>query len=308
MATAAQSPSVAVAQAQSTRTLRSRTQGWIYLILIIVGILSLIPFVWMFLTSVKTYSDVIALKFWPWPPIGTSQPAWGNFAEAMARIGTDRDTGLPLFVRHLLNTTFITVAVVVGVTLTSVLAAYAFAQLRFPGKGLIFIIVLITLMIPDEVTLVPRAVMMNKNYLGWYNTYLALTMPFLVSAFGIFLLRQFFMQIPRDLWDAARIDGAGHLRYLTTVMVPLARPAILTVALFNFIWTWNEYRWAQLVTSSESMRTVSVGLQGFLQAEGGTETQLAMAVAVMVVLPILVLYFFTQRYFTEGISTTGLKG
>jgi len=180
--------------------------------------------------------------------------------------------------------------------------------LNFPGKNVLFIIVLTTFMIPEELILVPRAVMMNKNYLNWYNTFLAIVAPSLASAFGIFLIRQFFLQVPRELFDAARIDGAGHLRYLLTIMVPLAQPAIVTLALLEFIWSWNEFRWVQLVTASANMRTISVGLVGFLQTEGGPQTHLAMAVAVMVVLPIIVLYLFTQRYFTEGIVTTGLKG
>jgi ABC-type glycerol-3-phosphate transport system permease component len=285
-----------------------RTRWVIYAILITISIAALLPFVWMLLTSVKSLGDVISLKFWPWPPFGQSVPQWGNFDEAIRLIGTDLDTGIPMFFRQLLNTAFVTVCVVAGVTATSVMAAYAFAQLNFPGKSILFVLVLATLMIPDDLTLIPRAVMMYKNYLDWYNTYLALTVPFLASAFGIFLIRQFFLQIPKDLFDAARIDGSGHIRYMIQIMVPLTRPAILTVALFNFIWTWNEFKWAQLVTKDNNMRMISVGLQSFLQGDGGAQTQLAMAVAVMVVAPILILYFFTQKYFTEGITTTGLKG
>ncbi len=280
----------------------------IYLVLIVVGIGSLIPFVWMLLTSVKDYGDVVSLNLWPWPPLGNSTPRFDNFAEAIRLTGVDRDTGLPLFFRHVLNTATVTAIVVASSVVTSVLAAYAFAQLQFPAKNALFILVLATFIIPEELILVPRAVMMNKNYLNWYNTLPAMVAPFLANAFGIFLIRQFFLQIPRDLYDAARIDGAGHMRYLTFVMVPLARPAIFTLALLEFIWTWNEFRWIQLVTSSSNMRTVSVGLVGFLQTDGGSQTQLAMAVAVMVVLPVVILYFFTQRYFTEGIATTGLKG
>jgi ABC-type glycerol-3-phosphate transport system permease component len=285
-----------------------RTRWVIYAILITISVAALLPFVWMLLTSVKSLGDVISLKFWPWPPFGQSVPQWGNFGEAIRLIGTDLDTGMPMFFRQLLNTAFVTVCVVAGVTATSVMAAYAFAQLNFPGRSILFVLVLATLMIPDDLTLIPRAVMMYKNYLDWYNSYLALTVPFLASAFGIFLIRQFFLQIPKDLFDAARIDGAGHIRYMIQIMVPLTRPAILTVALFNFIWTWNEFKWAQLVTKDNNMRMISVGLQSFLQGDGGAQTQLAMAVAVMVVAPILILYFFTQKYFTEGIITTGLKG
>ena len=280
----------------------------IYPVLILVSIGALLPFVWMFLTSIKDYGDAIKIDLWPWAPIGNSQPAWGNFNEAIQLIGTDTATGLPLFLRQILNTAFVTACVVVGTTVTSCMAAYAFAQLNFPGKNVVFVLVLITLMIPDEVTLVPRAVMMYQNYLNWYNSYLALIVPFLANAFGIFLLRQFFMQIPKDFFDAAQIDGAGHIRYLTTIVVPLARPAILTVALLEFIWTWNEFKWTQLVTRDVDMRTVSVGLQGFLNGDGGSQPQLAMAVAVMVVIPVVLLYLFTQQYFKEGITSSGVKG
>ncbi len=285
-----------------------RINPLVYIVLLLIGVASLIPFLWMLTTSVKEYGDVVSLKLWPWPPFGNSTPRFDNFPEAIRLIGVDRDTGLPMFFRHVLNTLLVTGIVIFSSVTTSVLAAYAFAQLNFPGKNLLFILVLATFMIPEELVLVPRAVMMNKNYLNWYNTIPAMVAPFLANAFGIFLIRQFFLQIPRELYDAARIDGAGHLRYLTTVMIPLARPAILTLALLEFIWTWNEFRWIQLVTASSNMRTVSVGLVGFLQTDGGAQTHLAMAVAVMVVLPVVVLYFFTQRYFTEGITTTGLKG
>ncbi len=294
--------------ATSAQPLRPGTRWLLYTVLIIISIGALVPFAWMLLTSLKDLGDVINLKFWPWPPFGNSTPQWSNYPEAIGLIGTDPDTGMPMFFRQLLNTGFVTACIIVGVTLTSVMAAYAFAQLNFPGKSALFILVLATLMIPDDLTLIPRTVMMYKNYLNWYNSYLALTVPFLGSAFGIFLIRQFFLQIPRDLFDAARIDGAGHVRYMIQIMIPLTRPAILTVALFNFIWTWNEFKWAQLVTRDNNMRMISVGLQSFLKGEGGASTHLAMAVAAMVVAPILVVYFFTQKYFTEGITTTGLKG
>ncbi|MCL4507226.1 MAG: carbohydrate ABC transporter permease [Chloroflexi bacterium] len=295
-------------QAAAAHTRRFNTRWLLYTILILIAIIALIPFAWMLLTSINDLGDVISLKVWPWPPLGNAAPQWKNYPDAIALIGTDPDTGMPMFFRQLLNTAFVTACVIIGVTVTSVMAAYAFAQLNFPGKSALFILVLATLMIPDDLTLIPRTVMMYKNYLNWYNSFAALTVPFLASAFGIFLIRQFFLQIPRDLFDAARIDGAGHMRYLLKVMIPLTRPAILTVALFNFIWTWNEFKWAQLVTRDNNMRMISVSLQVFLQGEGGTSTHLAMAVATMVVAPILVVFFFTQKYFTEGITTTGIKG
>lgn len=286
----------------------TRTTRWVYLPLVIITIASLAPFAWMLLTAVKDYGDVVSLRFWPWPPLGTSRPNFGNFAEAIQLIGVDNDTGMPLFVRHMLNTLAISAVVVVVAVVTSVCAAYAFAQLEFPAKRVLFLLVLATYMVPEELMLVPRAVMMNKAYLNLYDTFPAMVAPFLASAFGIFLIRQFFLQVPKDLFDAARIDGAGHMSYLLRVLTPLAAPAIAALALLEFIWTWNEFRWVQLITSSENMRTVSVGLVGFLQGEGGAQTQLAMAVAVMVVAPILVLFLFTQRYFTEGVITSGIKG
>ena len=129
-----------------------------------------------------------------------------------------------------------------------------------------------------------------------------------MSVFAIFLLRQFFLQIPRDLYDAARIDGAGHLRYLSSVVVPLSSPAVVTIALLSFIWAWDEFKWPLLVTRDTNMRVLGVGLQQFIVGEGGTNTQLMMALATLVVVPILVGYFLTQRYFTESIIASGIKG
>lgn len=173
----------------------NQVNALIYLVLIVVGIISVIPFIWMLLTSIKDYGDVMSLRFWPWPPLGNSTPRFDNFAEAIRLIGVDRDTGLPMFFRHVLNTLLVTGIVVASSVATSVLAAYAFAQLQFPAKDVLFILVLATFMIPEELVLVPRAVMMNKNYLNWYNTIPAMVAPFLADAFGIFLIRQFFLQV-----------------------------------------------------------------------------------------------------------------
>jgi ABC-type glycerol-3-phosphate transport system permease component len=310
----------------------------LYLILISAGVFALLPFVWMVLSSFKSFGDFIniefstpynALKsFWPWPPVGDSPFSFGNYPEAIRRIDLSSTykalTGIPLLARQFFNTLFVAVVSVTGVLVTSALAAYAFAMLEFPGKRILFVAVLAALMIPEELVLVPRVIMMyeplsaealaNQDFIisliprtGWQNTYAALTIPFLASAFAIFLLRQYFMQIPKDLFDAAQIDGAGHLRYLTQMMMPLAKPAFMTVGLLTFIGAWNEFKWTQLVTSDLPMRTLSVSLQNFLQTDGGAEGQLAMAVAVMIVLPIVVLYLFTQQYFVEGVAKSGVK-
>ena len=316
----------------------NRANPLLYIVLIVVGIVALAPFVWMLLSSIKSFGDFsfvdfsnlknIGRSFWPWQPFGDSAPALGNFAEAMDRIDRSSDykalTGIPLFARQFANTLGISVVTVFGVLTTSALAAYAFAMLEFPGRNILFIVVLVTLMIPEELVLVPRVIMMYEPLtaeaavgqdflisliprLGWQNTALALTIPFMTSAFAIFLLRQYFMQIPKELFDAARIDGAGHMRYLTTMMTPLAKPAIMTVGLLQFIGSWNEFKWTQLVTRTLEQRTLSVSLQNFLQTDGGAEGQLAMAVAVLIVLPIIILYFFTQQYFVEGVAKSGLK-
>jgi multiple sugar transport system permease protein len=278
----------------------------IYLILIIGALVSVGPFIYMIMASLKSHGSIISNILWPWWPFGTESLQWNNFADAIKDIGFDKTWGVALFWRYLMNSLIIVLTTVAGVLLTSIGAAYALSYINVPGKNIIFILILSTLMIPNDLTLVPKVVMMYK--FNWYNSYLALIVPFLVSVFGIFLLRQFFMQIPKELFDAAKIDGAGHLLYLYAIVVPLSKPAIVTIALLTFIWVWDSFKWPFLVTRDSSMRVLAVGLQQFNAGEGGTKTELMMAFAAMVVVPVLIFYFFTQKYFTEGISRTGIKG
>ena len=278
---------------------------FIYTVLTLGATISVIPFIYMLLTSLKSYGDVVNNNFWPWFPFGNAPFLFQNYPDAIKEIGFDKQWGVALVFRYFLNSLIVAFAIVSGTIVTSVLAAYVFAFIRLPGKNFLFIIILATIMIPNDLTLVPKVVMMFSW--KWYNTFNALTIPFLVSVFGIFLLRQFFMQIPKELFDAALIDGAGHLRYLVSVVVPLAKPAIITVALLNFIWAWDSFKWPLLVTRDANMRVVAVGLQQFF-GEGGSQTQLLMAFASMVIVPVLIFYFFTQKYFTEGIARTGIKG
>lgn len=282
------------------------TRRLIYAVLIFGALAAVTPFVYMLMTSLKSYGSVITNNLWPWFPFGNEPVQWSNYAEAIDRVGFDRAWNVPLVVRYFANSLITSFVIVMGVLVTSTLAAYVLARMNVPGKNLIFLFILATLMIPPDLTLVPQVVMMFN--LKWYNTYLALTVPFLTSVFAIFLLRQFFMQIPKDLYDAARIDGAGHLRFLISIVVPLSKPALLTVALLNFIWAWDSFKWPLLVTRDSNMRVLAVGLQQFLAGEGGTNIQFLMAFATLVVLPVVILYFFTQKYFTEGVITTGLKG
>lgn len=284
----------------------SWSRGLIYAVLILGALVSVTPFVYMVMTALKTYGSAATNNMWPWFPLGDEPLQWNNFSETIQTSGWDAQWQMPLFFRYFANSLIMTGLIVAGVLVTSLLAAYTFAYINVPGRNLLFLLVLVTIMVPNDLTLVPKVVMMFN--LKWYNTYAALVVPFLVSVFGIFLLRQFFMQIPKDLFDAAQIDGAGHLRYLFSVVVPLSKPAIITTALLNFIWAWDSFKWPLLVTRDSNMRVLAVGMQQFLVGEGGSKVQLMMAFAAMVVVPVIIFYFFTQKYFTEGVISTGIKG
>ena len=233
---------------------------------------------------------------------------FGNYITAW------REANFALYTRNSVITTLLTI---VGVVVTGTLAAYAFARMQFPAKGLLFTAYLATYMIPWTVIMIPDYLIIVgledffKETFGmtnaWYNNWTALTIPFMVNAFTVFLLRQFFAQIPNELFDAALIDGCGHLRFLTQVVLPISKAPIMTVIILNGIWSWNSLQWPLIVTSTADWRPITVGLSGFI-TEASAETQLIMAGSVITTIPILVLYFFTQKQFTEGIATTGLKG
>ena len=277
----------------------------IQIVIVLAALMAVAPFAFMVTTSFKSYASVINNVIWPWFPLGSEVPQLGNFWEAITTVGWDSQWGIYLFFRYLANSLIVAGCIVAGTLITSTLAAYALARMELPGKQVLFILVLITMMMPEDLTIVPKLVMMFN--LRWYNTYLGLIVPSLVSVFSIFLLRQFFMQIPKDLFEAALIDGMGHLRFLASVVVPLSKPALMTVGLLNFIWAWDAFKWPLLVTRDSSMRVLGVGLQQFMQGQG-TQTHLLMAFAAMVIVPVLVLYFLAQKQFREGILNTGLKG
>jgi ABC-type glycerol-3-phosphate transport system permease component len=233
---------------------------------------------------------------------------FGNYITAW------REANFALYTRNSVVTTLLTI---VGVVVTGTLASYAFARMEFPGKNLLFTAYLATYMIPWTVVMIPDYLIivaledLFKEAFGitnaWYNNWTALTVPFMVNAFTVFLLRQFFAQIPNELFDAALIDGCGHLRFLTQIVLPISKAPLMTVIILNGIWAWNSLQWPLIVTSTADWRPITVGLSGFI-TEASAETQLIMAGSVITTIPILVLYFFTQRQFTEGIATTGLKG
>lgn len=192
----------------------------------------------------------------------------------------------------------------IGTLITSALAAYAFAKMKFFGKGAFFYIILMTMMVPGQVLLIPDYVILQ--HLGWLDKMESLIIPWLASVFCIFLMRQFFMTIPDDLWDAAQIDGSGRFMYLCRVMLPLSKPVMITSGIFSFLGNWNSLLWPLIVTSRPEMRTLMVGLQMFNQ-EAGSDFHLLMAASSLAILPIVILFFFLQRFFIQGIARSGLK-
>ncbi len=271
-------------------------RGLLYAVLIAGAVIALIPFLWMVSVSLMSLGEAISGKFIP------SALHWENYLVAWREAD---------FSEYFLNTVQITVITLSGELLFSILAAYAFARMRFPGRDLIFGILLSTMMIPAMVLVIPN--FLTVTWLGrvgpikWVNNWPALTIPFMGSVFSIFLLRQFFAQIPDDLFDAAQIDGAGHWQFLWHVVLPLSKAPILVITVLSFIGTWNALAWPLLVTNSPEWRPIAVGLFQFVD-EAGAEMNLQMAGAVISVIPILILYFLTQKQFTESIARSGLKG
>ncbi|MSQ37343.1 MAG: carbohydrate ABC transporter permease [Chloroflexi bacterium] len=214
--------------------------------------------------------------------------------------------------RYFANTAFVAITTTLGEVVTAVLAAYAFARLEFRGRTVLFGVFLATLMIPSEATLIPNYIMMSKRGLGgfglgWYDTYQVQIVPFLASVFSIFLLRQFFLSIPRELSDAARIDGAGHLRFLWSIVLPLSVPSLVTVSLFSFIGSWNSLLWPLIMTSVPEYRPVQLGLSAFRQ-EAGNSYHLLLAAATFTIAPIVLLYLVAQRHLIQGVARSGMKG
>ncbi|PNR96932.1 carbohydrate ABC transporter permease [Petrotoga olearia] len=209
------------------------------------------------------------------------------------------------FSRYYINTVFVALVTTVLEIIFASMAAFAFSKLNFWGKDIIFVVFLATMMIPGEVLLVPNYITISK--FSWIDSYYALIIPWVISVFAIFLIRQQFMTVPNELWDAAKIDGSSSWRFLWTVMVPLSRPAILTGALLKFVGSWNAFLWVLIVTKSPEMRTLSVGLQNF-RTDAGEIYNLLMAASTFTMIPIVILFIFLQRYFIEGIARTGLKG
>ncbi len=262
-----------------------------HVVIYILAFITLAPFIWMILTSVKDMGEIFVYppKFLP------SEFHFENYKKAFEAAP---------FGRYYFNSIFVAVAVTLGQLVTCSMAAFAFARLRFPGRNVLFYLFLATMMIPYNVTMIPSFLVLY--WLGWIDTYYALIVPGLASAFGTFLLRQFFITIPKELEEAAYIDGAGRMQVLWKIIVPLAKPALATLAIFTFMGVFNDFIWALIVLNSEDMRTVQLGLAIF-RDRYLTQWDLLMAGSVTAVLPILVVFFFAQKYFIKGITLSGLK-
>jgi len=264
------------------------------IVLAFTGLLVAYPFYYMVTTGLKEFFEAIETP----PTLFPTSLHPENYADAWSREpwGT-----------FFLNTVIIAASVTLGEIVTAVLAAYAFARMRFKGKAIVFTVLLATLMIPSEATLIPNYLLMSKRYLGLVDTLAVQVIPFLATAFSIFLLRQFFLSIPNELADAATIDGAGHLRFLWSVVLPLSVPALVTVALIAFLGSWNSFLWPLIMTNRPEVRPIQVGLNAF-RAEGGSVYHLLLAAATFVVAPIVLLYLVAQKQLIQGVARTGIRG
>jgi multiple sugar transport system permease protein len=263
-----------------------------HLLLLLLALLWLFPFIWMVSTALKPNAAVFELP--PRLVAGTLQ--WANFAGAWNYVP---------FGRFMLNGLLVAGVGTLLVLVSSSVAAYAFARLRFPGRDRLFVAYLGTLMVPQEVIVVPMFILMKS--LGWVDSYQALILPWAFTAFGTFLLRQFFLTIPRELEDAARVDGASRLRILWNVIVPMAVPALAVLAVFTFINYWNSFLWPLIIVNSQAHATVPLGLNMFM-GQFGNQWNYLMAASTISMLPSLLLVLATQRYLVEGIALTGFGG
>lgn len=266
----------------------------IYIVLVFVSLLMLFPFLWLVSSSLKSQLDIFAYPP-QWIP---NPPVWQNYVDAL----TFRPFGL-----YLRNSLAIATLNVIAVVFTSSLCAYGFARIRFWGRDFWFGIVIATLLLPNIVTLVPQFIIFTR--LGWVNTILPLTVPIFFGggAFNIFLLRQFFRTIPEELADAARIDGCTEFGIYWRIMLPLSKPALITVGIFTFLAAWNDLIGPLVYLRTPDTFTVAIGLAQFRGAMT-TRWDLQMAAAAVMIIPVILLFFFAQRYFIKGIVMTGLKG
>jgi multiple sugar transport system permease protein len=282
---------------------RTPPRGWVRLarrrraniaafcVLLAVACVMLLPFYWMFSSSLRTMENMFSLPI-QWIPDPVN---WRSYVIAWQA----QD-----FTRYFLNSGFVAVAITLSNLLLCSLAGYSLTKFHFRGQGVMFILILSTMMLPLEVTMVPLFLIIKQ--LDWANTYQGLIVPFLVDGFGVFLMRQYMLSIPKDLIDSARIDGASELRIFWMIVLPLCKPALVALAVFTFREAWDMYIWPLIIITKDSLRTLPLGISLFMSSYGTSWDQL-MAIAVLGTLPMILLFFFLQRAFIQGIAATGLK-
>lgn len=263
-----------------------------YVFLLIGATFILIPFIWMILTSLKDLSEIFSKDIVLFP----ESLKWENYMEVFK---------LNQFTRQLFNSVIVTICITLGELFTTILAAFAFSNFKFKGRDLLFTLLLGTMMIPSEILVIPNFVLLSK--LGWIDTYKALIIPWCASVFAIFFLRQYFLGIPKELYYAAKVDGCSDFKYLCTVMVPIAKPAIVTLAILKIINSWNAFMWPLVVTNSEEMRTLPTTLAKF-SSEVGIDYNLLMAATTIIILPMIIIYILLSKHIMNGVSRSGIKG
>ncbi|MCF7885010.1 MAG: carbohydrate ABC transporter permease [Candidatus Marinimicrobia bacterium] len=277
---------------RSTKYFNISKKVLMHIVIYGLAIITVAPFIWMLLTSVKGMEEIFTYPP-KWIP---SEIHLENYKEAFQAAP---------FGRYYLNSIVVSLTVTIGQLITCSMAAYAFARLEFWGRDVLFYLFLGTMMIPYQVTMIPS--FMVLHWLGWIDSYKALIVPGLASAFGTFLLRQYFLTIPKELEEAAYIDGCSKFKVLWKIIIPLSKPALASLAIFTFMAAFNNFIWPLIVTNSEALRTVPLGLAIF-RSRYLTDWDLLMASSVMATLPILLVFFFAQKYFIKGISLSGIKG
>lgn len=281
--------------------MQAKVKRWLkkfgaYLFLTIGALAMVGPFLWMVTTSLKEPGNIFSYdRVWwqDWIPV---RFVWANYSKAWQVVP---------FARFYFNSLFVSACVTAGQVTTSALAAYAFARLQFPGRDKIFFAYLATIMIPGAVTMIPVFILLRM--LGWIDTYKAVILPGIFTAYGTFLLRQFFLTLPKELEDAAKIDGCSYFGIFWRIILPLSKPALATLTTFTFMGSWLNFMWPLIVLNTHSKFTLPVGL-AYFQTMHTTDWTLLMAGSLMMILPILIVFIITQRYFVEGIKLTGIKG
>ncbi|KNF07734.1 L-arabinose transport system permease protein AraQ [Gottschalkia purinilytica] len=263
-----------------------------YTILIAGCVITLLPFIWMLSTSFKGSGEIYILP----PKFIPDTFNWGNYNEVFNRVPMKT---------YFINSLVVTFIVTIGTLITSILAAFAFSRIQFKGRDIIFAILLGTMMVPGEMLIAPNFVTLSK--LNLINTRPALYIPWLASVSSIFFVRQFFLTVPEELYHAAKVDGCSDFKYMIKIMVPFSKPALITVGLLKIIYSWNEFLWPLLMTSTPDKRTLPVGLTNFM-TEAGAHYNLLMAYSSIVIIPIIGIYIFLQKYIMSGVTRAGIKG